>query len=356
MRVRATLLMLLFALLLSGCETVGFYAQAASGHLELMRDRRSVEAVITDPATPPELRERMQLTREILTFAEAELALPARGQYRHFVDLERDAVVYNVMAAPRFSFDPVLWCFPIAGCVAYRGYFARHRAEEKASRLAEQGFDTHVGGAAAYSTLGWFSDPLLSSFLWREEADLAELLFHELAHVRVYLPGDTTFNESFATFVGREGARRWLGRNGRDAERAAWQARIRVREDFVRFVLEWREHMQQRYRELAEDGADAELLEHEREAMWAAMRAAWQAGRAPEAAGFDAFFAAEASNARLNAVADYHGLLPAFTALFAAEGEDFEAFHAAVEDLAALAPEARAAQLEELARAYDSSR
>lgn len=345
----------MLALLLSGCETVGFYAQAASGHLELMRARRSVDAVIADPATAPELRQRMQLSQEILAFAEAELALPAAGQYRHFVDLERDAVVYNVLAAPRYGFEPVLWCFPIAGCVAYRGYFARVRAEDKARRLAEQGFDTHVGGAAAYSTLGWFSDPLLSSFLWREEADLAELLFHELAHVRVYLPGDTTFNESFATFVGREGAARWLARLDRESEREAWQTRIRVREDFVRFVLEWRERMQQRYRELQAEGADAALLESEREAMWAAMRAAWQAQRPEAAVGFDGFFEAGASNARLNAVADYHGLLPAFAALFEAVAEDFEAFYVAVEDLAALAPDARSARLEALADTYDSS-
>lgn len=358
--------MLLLALpLLSGCETLGYYTQAASGHLELMRARRSVDTVIADPETPALLRERLTLTRSMLAFAQTELGLPAAGQYRHFVELDRDAVVYNVMAAPRYGFEPVLWCFPIAGCVAYRGYFARSRAEAKAADLAASGLDVYVGGAAAYSTLGWFDDPLLSSFIWREEADLAELLFHELAHVRIYLSGDTTFNESFATFVGREGAERWLEQHGRDPERDRWQAQIRVREDFVRFALDWREHMAHRYRELAAEGADEEQLEAKRVALWTAMRTAWLEQRAGEAARYDGFFSAEASNARLNAVADYHGKLDAFAALFEVEGADFEAFYAAVEELAALPADAREAALAELAsplrspmraRGQDSSR
>ena len=349
-------MVLLVVPLLSGCESLGYYSQAASGHLELMRARRGVDAVIADPATPAPLRERLTLTRSMLEFAETELSLPAAGQYQHVVELDRDAVVYNVMAAPRYGFEPVLWCFPIAGCVAYRGYFQRSRADAKAADLAASGLDVYVGGAAAYSTLGWFSDPLLSTFLWREEADLAELLFHELAHVRVYLPGDTTFNESFATFVGREGADRWLQRHGRDEERSRWQAQIRVRKDFVRFVLGWRERMAERYRELAADGADEERLEAEREELWTAMRSAWLEQRDGEAARYDGFFSAAASNARLNAVADYHGQLDAFATLFAAEGRDFEAFYAAVEDLAALSTDARQAALAELAADQDRSR
>lgn len=320
--------------MLGGCETLGYYTQAVSGHLELTRARQSVTALLGDPDTPAELRQRLLLTRELLDFAERELSLPASGQYRHYVDLDRDAVVYNVMAAPRFDLEPLRWCFPVAGCVSYRGYFRRSRAEVKARTLAAEGFDVHVGAVAAYSTLGWFQDPLLSTFLWREEAELAELLFHELAHVRVYLPGDTVFNESYATFVGREGARRWLQAQGQEDALAAWQSGHDRRAYFVRFVLRWREQMAATYAALRAEEAATEAFEAAREGLWEGMRAAWLAQRPPDAQRYDGFFDAPPSHARLNTVADYHGQLAAFAGLFAAKDGDFERFHVAVADLA----------------------
>jgi len=348
--------LLALLLTLGGCETLGYYTQAASGHLELMRARQSTASLLADPATPDALRDRLALVQEMLTFAEDELALPAEGQYQHYVALDRDAVVYNVMAAPRHDFTPLLWCFPIAGCVAYRGYFERSRAEAKAAELADDGFDVHVGGAAAYSTLGWFSDPLLSSFLWRDEADLAELLFHELAHVRVYLPGDTAFNESYATFVGREGARRWLAGRDMNDHRQRWESRTQLRQGFVDFVLQWRSKMAERYQALREDGAGVTALDAARDELWSGMREAWLGQRPPAAAPYDGFFLAEPSNARLNTVADYHGQLPAFAALFAAVGEDFDTFHAEVEALAQMSAEHRAARLDREGPAQDSNR
>ncbi len=342
-------------LTLSGCEALGYYTQAASGHLELMRARQSTAVLLGDPATPEPLRVRLEVVEDILAFAEAELGLPAQGQYRHYVTLDRDAVVYNVMAAPRHDFTPLHWCFPIAGCVAYRGYFQRSRAQAKAAQLAADGFDVHVGGAAAYSTLGWFADPLLSSFLWWEEADLAELLFHELAHVRVYLPGDTAFNESYATFVGREGTRRWLADRDMEEHRRRWQARTQVREAFVDFVLRWREEMAGRYLELRQAGAEVAALDAARDALWSRMREAWLEQRSTAAASYDRFFLAEPSNARLNTVADYHGQLPAFAALFAAVGEDFGTFHAEVAALAQWAAEDRMARLASLEAGVDDA-
>ncbi|MCC5885768.1 MAG: aminopeptidase [Gammaproteobacteria bacterium] len=345
-------------LTLGGCETLGYYTQAASGHLELMRARQSTASLLADPATPPELAARLELVEDILDFAESELSLPAQGQYRHYVALDRDAVVYNVMAAPRHDFAPLLWCFPIAGCVAYRGYFQRSRAEAKAAELAAEGFDVHVGGAAAYSTLGWFSDPLLSSFLWRDEADLAELLFHELAHVRVYLPGDTAFNESYATFVGQEGARRWLDGRGMEEHRRRWESRTQVRRLFVDFVLQWREKMAEGYRELRQQEAFEADLDALRDGLWSGMRAAWLEKRPSAAEPYDGFFLAQPSNARLNTVADYHGQLPAFAKLFAAAGADFAAFHGEVEALAQMSAAQRSERLAglEAGSDQDSSR
>lgn len=318
-----------------------------------MHARQSTASLLSDPETSAALGARLALVEDILAFAEVELGLPAQGQYRHYVALDRDAVVYNVMAAPRHDFAPLLWCFPVAGCVAYRGYFQRSRAERKAAELAGEGFDVHVGGAAAYSTLGWFSDPLLSTFLWREEADLAELLFHELAHVRVYVPGDTAFNESYATFVGREGARRWLDGRNMEEHRWRWEGQRQIREAFVGFVLRWRETMAKGYRELRSEGAGEVELDALREILWSRMREAWLDERPAAAEPYDGFFLAEPSNARLNTVADYHGLVPAFTELFVTVGRDFGRFHDAVEALAQKSAEARSERLASLGARFD---
>jgi len=342
------LCLLALLLTLGGCEALGYYTQAASGHLELMRSRQSMASILDDPATEADLKARLALVEDLLEFAEDELGLPAEGQYRHYVALDRDAVVYNVMAAPRYDLAPLLWCFPIAGCVAYRGYFEQSKAQAKAAELAAEGFDVHVGGAAAYSTLGWFSDPLLSSFLWRDEAALAELLFHELAHVRVYLPGDTAFNESYATFVGREGIRRWLAGRDRNDLREHWEMRTRVRQRFVDFVLGWRREMADAYLALRQQEAAASDLEAARESLWSNMREAWLGQRPAAAQPYDAFFLAEPSNARLNTVADYHGRLPAFAELFAAAQADFGTFHAEVAVLAEMAAQDRMAAFADL--------
>lgn len=331
--------------LLAGCETLGYYGQAVRGQLGLLFRARPVEAVLADPGTGSALAERLRLAQELRAFAEAELGIEPGGRYARFVELDRDAVLYNVYAAPRYALVPVRWCFPVAGCVSYRGYFSRPAAERKARRLAEDGYDVHVGPVAAYSTLGWFDDPLLSSFIDRPPADLAELLFHELAHGVAYVPGETAFNESFATFVGREGTRRWLAARDDAAARAAWEARHRARAFFVAFVLETRETLGAAYAAARLGGAGEAALEVVRAREWAALRARWSAGRPPEAAPYDAFFAAPASNARLNTVADYHAHVPAFAALFRSADEAFGPFLAQVQRLAAATPEAREAFL-----------
>jgi len=339
------LAILVFAMAMTGCENLGYYSQAAMGHLELMRARQPVAKVIEKPGTTPEVRDRLELSLRLLEFAKHELGLPADGQYATYVGLDRDAVVYNVMASPRFDLTPKVWCFPIAGCASYRGYFSRSAAEAKASGLAEQGFDVHVGGVAAYSTLGWFNDPLLSTFLHREEADFAELIFHELSHVLLFVPGDTAFNESFATFVGREGARRWLQQQDRTLALEAWEQRIEQRKAFTSFVIDWRARMARGFAEVRDQGADTAILEALREAFWADMRRDWAE---LDQRGYDRFFAPPASNARLNIVADYNIHLPAFRVLFDAVDGDFAKFYDRVRELAALDEGARRAELARL--------
>ena len=321
-------------LALAGCETVGYYGQAIRGQAELLLARERVEDLIADPATPPALGRALQTSVAVLAFAESELGIAADGRYRAYVALDRRAVVYNVFASPPYTLAPVQWCFPIAGCVSYRGYFSQADARAKAEALAAEGFDVHVGGVAAYSTLGWFDDPLLSTFIDRGDAALAELLFHELAHGVVYVPGDTAFNESFATFVGREAAGQFLASRGDAAMLDAWVARNAARERFVALTLELRAALANGYAELLAEHEDDASRRAGKVALWADLRADWRAQRDEALAPYDAFFEGEASNARLNTVADYNVHLPAFAALYEAQGADWDGFFDRVRTLA----------------------
>ena len=191
--------------LLTGCESIAFYGQAIGGHLKLMSQAKPLDTWLSDPATPPDLKARLETARGIREFASRELHLPDNGSYTTYADLNRRFAVYNVFAAPKFSVDPKPECFPITGCVAYRGFYSEKDANAYADKLRQQGFDVYTGGVLAYSTLGWFDDPLLSTFIRYPDAQVARLVFHELAHQLVYAKGDTTFNESFAVTVEEEG-------------------------------------------------------------------------------------------------------------------------------------------------------
>src|SRR6185295_9567668 len=221
------------AMLLTGCETLAYYLQAVGGQLELMARAQPVGTLIADPATPQPLRERLALARSIRDYASRELGLPDNGSYRSYADLGRAYVVWNVVAAPEFGLAPVESCFPVAGCVPYRGFFALEDAERHAARLRSAGNDVNVRGVPAYSTLGRFDDPLLNTFIRNPDADLARLIFHELSHQVLYVKGDSTFNESFAVAVERAGVRRWLAATGRSA---AMQAFLETQERGARFL------------------------------------------------------------------------------------------------------------------------
>ena len=222
---------------LTGCESIGYYLHVAGGQLKLLADRQPVDRLVAELASRTEedlqaraLLERLQLSREVLVFAEQTLGLPVGGRYRSYVDLDRDAVVWNLFAAPPLSLEAHTWCYPFVGCLPYRGYFDRARVERYERRLRARGLETYIGAVPAYSTLGWFDDPMLSTFMDLDEADFVELLVHELAHSRIWVRGDAAFNESFAAFVGREGTRVWFGQQGRAAEydaheksEAGWQ-------------------------------------------------------------------------------------------------------------------------------------
>jgi len=330
-------------LLLGGCSTIGYYVQSVSGQLELWRRERPIAEVIADSATPQALRERLARVLEIRAFASRELALPENQSYRRYADLERRYVVWNVFAAPEFSVRPVAWCFVIVGCVSHRGYFSQERAERFARRLSGQGFDVHVGGVPAYSTLGWFSDPVLNTFIHYPEAELARIIFHELSHQVVYVADDTVFNESFASAVDEEGVRRWLARAGDAAQFEEFQRRRRIRAEFAELIDDYRDRLD----ELYSTGLDPEAMRSRKSAIFEELRREYSVLKQKWGGykGYDRWFAQTLNNAQLASVGIYNQLVPAFEALLEREGGDFPRFYRAVRELAALPEKERSERL-----------
>ena len=334
--------------LTAGCSTLGYYAQAATGHLNLVNAARPVAEWLADPVTPPALKQRLELSQRIREFAVSDLGEPDNASYRRYADLGRTAAVWNVVAAPELSLTLKTWCFVVVGCVGYRGYYAEADAAAEAEALRSAGYEALVYPVPAYSTLGrlpgnWLADPLLNTFLHYPEGDLARLIFHELAHQVVYVPGDTGFNESFATAVERIGTSRWLAASASEQTRAE-QARAQARrDDFRALTLRFRGELQALY---ASAASDAEKRER-KAAILAAMRAehaAMKASRWGGYAGYDGWFA-RANNAALGVLAAYNELVPQFERLFAREGGDFPRFYAEVRRLGALPPRERRAGL-----------
>lgn len=338
----------------SGCATVGYIAQSVQGHLGIMRAARPVEVWLADAATPEELRERLRLSQRMRDFAVRELKLPDNASYRRYADLGRPAAVWNVVAAPELSLKLQTWCFPVVGCVGYRGYFGREDALAYAEALRREtpGLETSVYGVPAYSTLGklpgdFFADPLLNTFIRYPEGELARLIFHELAHQVAYASGDTEFNESYATAVERIGIERWLADQAGPAARDEYARFDARRRDFKGLALAAREQLEAVY---AGPGSDADKR-NAKARVFAELRdqhARLKAGPWQGFAGYDAWIAS-ANNASLGVQAAYNALVPAFEALFAAEGRDFARFHAEVQRLAALPKDERRATLAALA-------
>ncbi|HSD53618.1 MAG TPA: aminopeptidase [Burkholderiales bacterium] len=332
-----------------GCATFSYYGQAVRGHLDVMNRARPIEAQLADGATPPELRAKLARALEIREFASRELGLPANGSYRAYADLERPYVVWNVFVAPEFSVEPRASCFPFVGCVSYRGYYAQADADAYAAGLRNEGYDVFVYGVPAYSTLGWFDDPVLSTFIRYPDAELARLVFHELAHQLVYVKGDTVFNESFAVAVEEEGVRRWLARYGNDRERAAHAQMRERRTEFVRLVLRYRARLEAFYR----GPLPADEMRAGKARLFAEMEADYRALRGERWGGwpgYDRWFEKGVNNAQLASVATYEELVPAFRALLAREGDDMARFYVAVKQLAKLDRSEREAELAALAR------
>ena len=328
------------ALPLASCSTVAYYHQAITGQLDILARTHRIVDLLNDsppsvdaelppkPALTTEQKNRLRTVLRIRQFATDTLALPDNGSYSVYADLERPMVAWNVIATPEFSLTPREWCYPIAGCAPYRGFFKRRDAERLAAELRSEQLDVRVAGVAAYSTLGWFRDPVLSTHLRHDDNELAALLFHELAHQVVYIPGDAAFNESFATTVEIEGLRRWLQAQGNPAAFETDRRRRARHAEFVEMMLATRTQLATVYASALDDAqkrAAKQRAFDELRTAYSELKARWGGdGR------YDGWFAQPLNNAHLATVELYHQYVPAFQALLAEAHEDLPAFYRAV--------------------------
>lgn len=336
----------LFISFASGCETIGFYGQAITGQLSLLAKRQDIDRVLRDETADSALKERLILVQSIRHFASESLALPVGKSYSSYVDLHRDVkdnfIVWNVFAAPEFSLEPHEWCYPLIGCAHYRGYFSRQAAERFAETLHTQGLESYVGAVKAYSTLGWFADPVLSTFVHFDDTRLAALLFHELAHKVVYIRNDTEFNESFASAVETEALNRWLSE--RQQLNLLSQRRVRkaAQAEFIERVNALRIELGQLYSAVDVSPKDQREQKHE---LFARLQ---QNGSQMHSLGFRRRLQQLNNNASLVPVHSYNRWQSAFAQLLSEHGGEFPAFFSAVKRLGDLPVEQRQLELQKL--------
>jgi predicted aminopeptidase len=353
-RLIGKLLILPLLLCLSSCADLGYYWQSVEGHVSLMKAARPVDDLLADTETPEKIKAKLALTKKIRAFASDELRLPDNPSYKRYADLKRKAVVWNVVAAPALSLKLKTWCFPVAGCVGYRGYFSEAEAKREAEELKKQNFDVSVYGVPAYSTLGWSNwaggDPLLSTFIGYPEGELARIVFHELAHQVVYVADDTSFNESFATAVERLGGARWLVKYGSETVKAEYEVYDGRRKQFKALTKATRLQLAEIYdksKPLAVDNIASIAIKNiakntnkyavieSFKAQYELLKTSWSGY-----AGYDNWVK-QANNAAFGALAAYDDGVPQFEALFEQQGGDWDKFYAAVQTLAAMPKEAR---------------
>ena len=320
---------------LPGCQSIGYYSQAIKGQCGIYFGQRPIKAMLADPQVSTNLKEKLGLVLQLREFAERELKLKANGHYLKYADLNRRFVVWNVNAAPEFSLEPKRWWYPVVGSLKYRGYFSEKQARKYGGALEKEGYDVFVGGVEAYSTLGWFRDPVLNTFVHHSDADLAEIIFHELAHQRVFAKGDTDFNEAFATAFAEEAVRRWLEAIGNTNALRDYQASQQRTEQFVGIVDHARAELKALYGDAEEGKGGATGVPDDRKReekkriiaglknRYAALKSEWGGY-----AGYDAWFARPINNAQLSTIAAYYDLVPEFRKLMRTSGGDMEKFFA----------------------------
>jgi predicted aminopeptidase len=343
-----TFLVFLYAIVAGGCAQISYYAQATHGQSSIMSAAKSIDDLLIEPDIDDKLRQRLAKAQQIRQFAVSELALPDNASYKSYADLQRPFALWNVVAAPELSLKPLQWCFPVAGCVSYRGYYSKDDALAFAATLRSDGYDVQVIGVPTYSTLGWFNDPVLSTFIRYPDGELARLIFHELAHQVVYVKDDTQFNESFATAVEEAGVERWFALHG-DANAKRLYAVLKARRgEFLALLLRYRTALAANYASDASDNEKRSLKVETFAALqrdYQILKASWNGF-----SGYDRWFDQPLSNAHLVSIATYHEFVPGFNALLHEQG-NFADFYQAVIALAATDKTDRHRQLTMLGKA-----
>jgi len=335
-------------LLLTGCADLGYYWHNANGHLTVMNKRVDIDDMLADDELDAGLRERLQLVQEIRRFSVERLDLPANDSYLSYVELDRPYVVQNIFAAPEFSTRLYQWCYPVIGCASYRGYYDEARMLAYSDDLKSQGLEVYIGTVSAYSTLGWFDDPLLSSFINWPDYRLAGLLFHELTHQKVYIDDDTTFNESLASAVQQVGTELWLQSRQQNDQLDQLMRWSRYRDEVIALISSTRGQLAEIY---ASDDENADKRERKSRAFTQARDAhSGIAAKHGITGGYTRWFAGELNNAKIGSVAAYNSLMPAFINMIRAYGLDFAPFYEYVEDLGKLEKAARESCLQAWSR------
>jgi len=340
------ILRLLLVLCLSACSSPTYYWQAMSGQKKLMQSRQDIQSLLNDPATSTELAGHLQMAEQLKAFAQSELGLPTGSSYSSYVEVEGEALVWNVIATGEFSLQAKKWCFPVAGCVPYRGFFKQHKAQDSADHLSRKGMDVIVSPAAAYSSLGWFKDPLLSTMFSDSDTRLAAYLFHELAHQRLYIKDDGLFNEGYASFVEETGVRAWLESNQQQDELQKWLELQNVGKDFSSLVGKTRTQLAELY---LSNETDTVMRQGKAEVFSAFKRdyrklsdENWQGNRY-----YSAWFKEPLNNARLALFNTYEGSFCAFDGLWVKSGGDWQKFHQLAEEISRLPEDERQAWLKQ---------
>jgi len=339
------ILIILSLVALTGCESIRYYNHLISGQINIINKNKPIHQLLDEPHVSEKLKTQLRLVLDIREFAKNELYLPVKNQYLSFTDLERPFAVWNVYATPEFSFAPKTWCYPVVGCTAYRGYFSKEDARDYSDKLKRQGYDVFMGGVAAYSTLGWFDDPVLSTFVYRSNVSLAALIFHELAHELLYVKDDTTFNESFATAVEQEGLRRWLETKNDLEAFADYKIDYQRRRQFVQLVMKYRKQLESLY---AKDmstpmkrDAKALIFDALRDE-YRLLKQKWEGY-----SGYDLWFSRTLNNAQMISVSTYYDLVPEFLRLLQYSEYNLELFYKECRNLAKKTKEERRARLQE---------
>lgn len=322
---------IIIAVVTSSCSNISYYAQSIAGGYKVLSGREPIDDVLADPRVEEPVKEKLKAVVRIRDFASSDLQLPDNDSYRTYVDLKRPFAVWNVFAAPEFSVEMKEWCFLFVGCVRYRGYFEEADAQAYAAELRQEGLDVYVTGIAAYSTIGWFDDPMLNTIIQRDEIRLAGLIFHELSHQVIYIKGDTAFNEGFAVTVELEGVKRWLEKNGTPLLLEKYQARKARHKQFVELVTATRNQLESLYKK----ELSMEEMRSRKVAVIEAMQKSYQQLKINwnGFAGYDRWFSQPVNNAQISAVTTYRDYVPAFQNLLAQKQNNMSDFYRAVEEL-----------------------